>query len=234
MPPPIKTAIDIGRRALLGLKRAPKTNLPAVIPPTQQGSGPLERMIEKPRTRRGFLRGAARAMGSQMLPRLPLKMLGDFIPQLDSPLSKDPDYPLVKEFLYASDKWLHRDRTNPKDFEAVYDDYWKKMATDEYEPHYDMDEEFLEETLSKLTQKERDQLVKVFAGFKEGPLRSSEETGYDFPGLEKLTGTLKEKYENDQDLQAGIYEIGSKIEEWELHWDDQGKERVGARPINEP
>lgn len=158
MPRHIKTAVDIGRRALLGLRSAPKTNLPAVIPPTQQGSGPLERMIEKPRSRREVLRGALGTIGSKMMPRLPLEMLNKLMPEPTvqrQPLSVLTEglWDDMKDLLWKGDQFLTDGEVTTKEFDTTYKGFmdWEKSK----DLHYGK----IDGMLGRLTPDEREYMI---------------------------------------------------------------------------
>jgi len=155
MPPrlPPKLA-ERSRRMFLGLRglNTPSSkNLPAVIP----DEPPLERMINKPRKRRSFLKSAARAVGSRILPNLPLSNLAKWLPT-PSP-TRQPSHILFEGMFPVLMKTAGelQHMVTGKESKTIEKDFYKWM---------DKEKEFsignIDASLEKLTEREIDLLLR--------------------------------------------------------------------------
>jgi hypothetical protein len=251
MPPPPKPVMDATRRAFLGLKnlrKAPKANLPAVVPPSAN-------ILQVPRSRREVLKGMARGIGAKIMPRLPLEILSrlplpaEAAKQFVSPLSAGlPNVRFALDMMneaYGSPvtrnvengKYLTPDEMDFQDPEKIFDHFVDAYHQSDPGPGYrdapggkyhDWPFPKAEAALAKLSGDDMDELFWKFSGNPrtwEDHGRTYIATEYDLT-VGELPKNLREKL-TPEDLEAIERLRYSYIDDFQRDIEEGADEQIG-------
>ena len=251
MPPPPRPVMEATRRAFLGLKnlrKAPKANLPAVVPPSAN-------ILQVPRSRREVLKGMARGIGAKIMPRLPLEILSrlplpaEAAKQFVSPLSAGlPNVRFALDMMneaYGSPvtrnlddgKYLTPDEMDFQDPEKIFDHFVDAYHQSDPGPGYrdapggkyhDWPFPKAEAALAKLDGDDMDELFWEFSGNPRtyeyhGETHTS--TKYDLT-VGELPKNLREKL-TPEDLEAIERLRYSYIDEFQQDLEEIADEKIG-------